>query len=141
MLVAYLYFLYQQQLLTYYYSALLFGHAIGLILFHSQHTFDSAKRKKGITHFESAMYGASFLQVPEYLKWVTGSIEYHHIHHLSVAVPLYNLRPCHDEAPPGMFDDVKRITFWEGLESLKYTLYDEEQDRLISFDEYETTKH
>ena len=36
-----------------------------------------------------------------------------------------------------MFKSVKRITVWEGLESLKYTLYDEEKDRLISFEEYD----
>ena len=36
-----------------------------------------------------------------------------------------------------MFASVKHITFWEALESLKYTLYDEEEDRLISFTEYE----
>ena len=38
-----------------------------------------------------------------------------------------------------MFKSVKRITVWEGLESLKYTLYDEEKDRLISFEEYDAT--
>lgn len=141
MLLGYLYFLFQKQLLTHYYASLLFTQLVGFILFHSQHTFESAKRKKDITHFESAMQGASFLQVPSYLKWATAAIEYHHIHHLSVAIPLYNLRACHDEAPPGMFDSVKRITFWEGLEALKYTLYDEEKDSLISFDEYEAAKH
>ena len=49
----------------------------------------------------------------------------------------FYLQACHDDAPPEMFQSVKRITFWEGLESLKYTLYDEEEDRLISFSEYE----
>ena len=137
LLIAYLYFIFKANLLAHYMSCVLLSEMIGFIFFHSQHTFDSAKRRKGMDHFESAMAGTSFMQVPEILKWATGAIEYHHIHHLSIAVPLYNLRACHDEAPPEMFASVKRITFWEALESLKYTLYDEEEDRLISFTEYE----
>jgi hypothetical protein len=28
--------------------------------------------------------------------------QYHHIHHFSTKVPSYQLRPCHDTAPPGV---------------------------------------
>jgi omega-6 fatty acid desaturase (delta-12 desaturase) len=133
--ISFLYFLFKVNLLQHFYSCVLLGNLGGFILFHTQHTFDSAKRRKDMSHFDSALEGASFLQVPWYLKWASAGIEYHHIHHLSVAVPLYNLQSCHEEAPNDMFKSVKRITIWEGLESLKYTLYDEEKDRLISFEE------
>jgi omega-6 fatty acid desaturase (delta-12 desaturase) len=135
LLLSYLWFLFQSNMLARYYTCILFGELIGFIFFHSQHTFDAAKRRKDMTHFDSAMEGASYLQIPNYLKWATGAIEYHHIHHLSVAVPLYNLQRCHEEAPPDMFEHVKRITLCEGFEALKYTLYDEKNDRLVSFDQ------
>jgi omega-6 fatty acid desaturase (delta-12 desaturase) len=108
---------------------------VGVLLFHLQHTFETTHRCRGKSHYENGLFGSSYLHVPWFLRYFTASIEVHHIHHLSAQVPLYKLQRCHDEAPEGMFDCVRRMTFSDGLESMKYVLYDEELDRLVTFAE------
>jgi omega-6 fatty acid desaturase (delta-12 desaturase) len=127
----YLYFLWTTGNLVHFLCSGVVAASFGAFLFHLQHTYEGAKRYEGITHFDSAMKGASFLQVPWFLQWATGSIEYHHIHHLSVGVPLYNLKACHEDAPE-LFDSVKRISLLEGLDSLKFILYDEDKNSFVT---------
>jgi omega-6 fatty acid desaturase (delta-12 desaturase) len=73
----------------------------GLVLFHTQHTFESCERSRGKTasgegYYKNAMEGSSFLQVPRWLRFFTAGIEYHHIHHLHARVPCYSLQACHE---------------------------------------------
>lgn len=110
---------------------------IGLFFFHIQHTFENVKRKENITHVEQGLLGASFLQVPELLKFFTFGIEYHHIHHLNAKVPAYLLRKCHDDAEKNdnsFWEMVNKVGLKEILD-IKYVLYDEKLDRLISLDD------
>lgn len=62
-------------------------------------------------------------------------IEYHHIHHYTTKVPGYMLQKCHEEAPPGMWDDITVLSYMDMIKGTKYTLYDEENNKYISFDE------
>ena len=110
---------------------------IGLFFFHIQHTFEDVKRRENITHLEQGLLGASFLQVPNFLKYFTFGIEYHHIHHLNAKVPGYLLRQCHDAAEREKIDYwwmVHRVG-WKEIVDIKYVLYDEKLDRLISREE------
>lgn len=140
LLCSYIYFLWTTGNLPHFLCSGYIAASLGAFLFHLQHTYEGAQRHKDMTHFDSAMKGASFLQVPWFFRWATAAIEYHHIHHFSVAVPLYNLKECHDNAPPEMFTTIKEITLVEGLYSLKYVLYDEEKDRLVTIAEVEGYK-
>lgn len=113
------------------------GALIGLFFFHIQHTFENVKRKENITHIEQGLLGASFLQVPELLKFFTFGIEYHHIHHLNAKVPGYLLRKCHDDfekKDKNIWEMVNRVG-WKEIVDIKYVLYDEKVDRLISLEE------
>ena len=118
-------------------AALQLAALIGLFFFHIQHTFEDVKRRENITHLEQGLLGASFLQVPNFLKYFTFGIEYHHIHHLNAKVPGYLLRQCHDAAEREKKDYwwmVHRVG-WKEIVDIKYVLYDEKLDRLISREE------
>jgi len=80
-----------------------------------------------------ALRGSSLFKLPALLNWFTGSIGYHHIHHLSPAIPNYNLKRCHVENP--LFQQVKPITFMTAFESLLLRLWDEKKQSLIRFRE------
>ena len=80
-----------------------------------------------------ALSGSSLFKLPLLLNWFTGSIGYHHVHHLSPLIPNYNLRRCHNENP--MFHEVKPITFFSAFESLFLRLWDEKRQMLIRFSE------
>ena len=118
-----------------YAAALVLGSSFGVFLFHLQHTYPECIRKKGKDYFENGFYGSSFLQLPEWLKLFTAGIEYHHIHHLNARVPSYRLRACHDEAPPSMWNGIRRITLREGWDALRLVLWSETKNRLVSFED------
>jgi omega-6 fatty acid desaturase (delta-12 desaturase) len=65
----------------------------GIALFTVQHNFDQAYAS-GAANWDidvGAIEGTSFLILPAWLNWITANIGYHHIHHLSAAIPGYRL--------------------------------------------------
>ena len=77
------------------------------------------------------MDSSSFYKLPRVLQWITGSIGYHHIHHLSPKIPNYNLEKCYKEN--AMFQNVKHITLKSSLRSLTFRLWDEEAGQLVGY--------
>jgi omega-6 fatty acid desaturase (delta-12 desaturase) len=107
----------------------------GVWLFYVQHQFRHVvwTDTSGWDYQTVALQGSSLFKLPSVLNWFTGNIGYHHIHHLSPAIPNYNLKRCHRDNP--LFQNVKPITFMTAFESLRLRLWDEKNRRLISFSE------
>ncbi len=73
----------------------------GIWLFYVQHQFEGVywARKKEIEPLKAAIEGCSFYKLPSVLRWFSGNIGYHHIHHLSPAIPNYLLKKCYEAVP------------------------------------------
>jgi omega-6 fatty acid desaturase (delta-12 desaturase) len=114
--------------------ALLAG-AAGIWLFYVQHQFEDVywKRSGEWSYADAALRGSSFLDLPRPLAWATGNIGFHHIHHLSSRVPFYNLPRTHRDN--SVFHSVPVLSFTDGLRCTRFKLYDEAQDRLITWAE------
>jgi acyl-lipid omega-6 desaturase (Delta-12 desaturase) len=114
--------------------ALLAG-SIGIWLFYVQHQFEDAYWETGSdwSYAEAALRGSSFLELSPVLRFCTGNIGYHHVHHLNARIPNYNLRRAHEENE--IFWDVPRLTLRDGLRAVTLKLWDEDQRRLVSFAE------
>jgi omega-6 fatty acid desaturase (delta-12 desaturase) len=112
--------------------ALLAG-SIGIWLFYVQHQFEDVYWNDDAEwcFTTAALRGSSFLALPAVLRFCTGNIGYHHIHHLNAMVPNYNLKRAHDETPE--LQDVPTLTLLDGLRATKLKLYDESSGRLVSF--------
>ena len=67
------------------------------------------------------------------LRWLTGNIGIHHVHHLSSKVPCYRLPEVLRDFPE--LRQVGRITIMESLACVKLVLWDEGRRKLISFRE------
>lgn len=108
----------------------------GIWLFYIQHQFEHTywRWDDEWDYVTAAMQGSSFYRLPKILQWMSGSIGYHHIHHLKPNIPNYLLQRCHDENPE--FQRVVTITLWSSLRTMFLSLWDEERRRLISFREY-----
>ena len=106
---------------------------VGVWLFYVQHQFEDVHwaRHDEWDFTKGAVEGSSFYQLPRVLQWITGSIGFHHIHHLSPKIPNYYLEKIYREHP--MFQNVKHITLRTSLKSLKYRLYDEDLKELVGF--------
>ena len=107
--------------------------AAGVWLFYIQHQFEDAywERREDWDYTAAALQGSSFYRLPGILRWLSGSIGYHHIHHLSSKIPNYNLKRCHDSNP--LFQSVKAITLFGSLKSLTLRLWDERMRKLVGF--------
>ncbi|HUH84001.1 MAG TPA: fatty acid desaturase [Stellaceae bacterium] len=115
-------------------TVLLVASAIGVWLFYIQHQFqDTYWRPAALWDFHTAAFeGSSFYDLPRLLHWFTGSIGFHHIHHLASRIPNYRLRACFEENLE-LRQGVKRVTLWGSLKTAHLALWDESAQRLVSF--------
>ncbi len=107
----------------------------GVWLFYVQHQFDDTHWSKGEdwSFQHAALHGSSHYDLPPVLRWFTGNIGIHHVHHLSSRVPFYTLPQVLKDHPE--LHDIGRITFLQSLRGVKLVLWDEEARRLVSFQE------
>jgi omega-6 fatty acid desaturase (delta-12 desaturase) len=113
-------------------AALLAG-SIGIWLFYVQHQFEDAywETAEQWNYADAALRGSSFLKLSPPLRFCTGNIGYHHIHHLSARIPNYNLRRAHEENP--VVQDVPTLSLRDGLRAVSLKLWDEDERRMVTF--------
>lgn len=116
---------------------LLFFAIIAIWFFYIQHQYEFGHKafEDKREHIRAAIEGSSFYDLPKFWHWMTGNIGYHHIHHLNASVPSYELARCFQENTI-LQDVARRLTFTKSLESLWCHLWDETQQKMISFKEY-----
>jgi omega-6 fatty acid desaturase (delta-12 desaturase) len=115
-------------------AALIAG-AAGVWLFYVQHNFEGAywQRTDGWGYADAALQGSSFLKLPRVLQFATGNIGFHHVHHLNVRIPNYNLQRAHEEN--SVFESVPVLTLADGLRAVQLKLWDEQRGRMVTFAE------
>jgi len=131
----------QYGLLYHYLYSCMCSWSIGFILFHNQHTFNPpyVVTDKKWNKKDSGLRGSSFIQIPSYLKYFTAGIEYHHIHHMNATIPGYNIQKLHEEisSTTNELDNIIKLSINDCYHNLWYSLYDEDNNKYISFAEAE----
>lgn len=105
--------------------------AAGIWLFYVQHQYEAGYWRRG-THWDytaAALEGSSYYHLPAVLRWFSGNIGYHHLHHLSPRIPNYALERCHRASP--IFSAIRPLTLGRSLRSLRLHLWDEEGGALV----------
>jgi omega-6 fatty acid desaturase (delta-12 desaturase) len=112
---------------------ILVGGTSGLLLFYIQHQFETVywARHDVWDPMRVALEGSSYLKLPKILQWFTGNINLHHIHHVRPNIPNYNLQKCYEKV--AAFQAVKPITIWTSFNMLRLGLFDERQQKMVSF--------
>lgn len=105
----------------------------GVWLFSVQHRFESVR---WIRHAEwdpvaASLEGSSFLRLPPVLQWFTGSLGFHHVHHLAPRIPNYRLQHCHNMHPA--FATARTLTLRDALAAPRHALWDESTGRMVTF--------
>jgi omega-6 fatty acid desaturase (delta-12 desaturase) len=111
---------------------------MGFMLFHTQHGANSGYRvsSEEYDRVDAAIKGATFLQVPWFLKWATLGIEYHHVHHLNSRVPCYGLKGCHDEGVSSSSDTwkyVNHLSLMDAFRCLSNVMWDVQEQKYVPF--------
>jgi len=106
---------------------------VGLWMFFIQHQFERTywADHQRWSFVKAAIDGCSYYKLPRIVEWLTGSIGYHHIHHLGARIPNYRLRECFHAIPA--LQNVATLTFRDSLRCSKLALWCEERQRLLSF--------
>ncbi|MEI4235212.1 fatty acid desaturase [Roseovarius sp. D22-M7] len=107
----------------------------GMWFFYVQHQFEetSWEHEEDWNIQEAALHGSSHYALPGILRWITGNIGVHHVHHLASRIPFYRLPEAirdHD-----LLARSKRITLLESFRCARLHLWDEQRGRLLSFAE------
>jgi omega-6 fatty acid desaturase (delta-12 desaturase) len=107
----------------------------GIWLFYVQHQFEhtSWDHDSDWSFHDAALHGSSYYQLPAVLRWFTGNIGIHHVHHLSCRIPFYRLRDVL-EAHPAL-STINRLGVRESIAATRLTLWDQDKRRLLSFGE------
>jgi acyl-lipid omega-6 desaturase (Delta-12 desaturase) len=116
-----------------YLPVILLAASAGIWLFYIQHQFEHTYWAAGRDwdFHAAALQGSSFYDLPPVLHWLTGSIGFHHIHHVCSKIPNYRLRDCFEQNPE--FRRVRRLTLWDSLKCSRLSLWDEKRELLVSF--------
>jgi acyl-lipid omega-6 desaturase (Delta-12 desaturase) len=111
----------------------LLGATAGVWLFYVQHQFERTQwdTADNWDARETALHGSSHYDLPVILRWFTGNIGVHHVHHLSNRIPFYRLQDVLRDYPS--LRDIGRVTLWQSLRCVRLTLWDEDKRRLVSF--------
>jgi omega-6 fatty acid desaturase (delta-12 desaturase) len=109
--------------------------SIGVWLFFIQHQFEDTfwADGEGWDLHEAALRGSSYYVMPGFLAWLTAHIGIHHVHHLYSRIPYYRLPQVLREQV--RLAGVARVSLVESLRCTRLALWDECQNRLISFRE------
>ncbi|MFE3838804.1 fatty acid desaturase [Pseudogemmobacter sonorensis] len=108
---------------------------IGVWLFYVQHQFEETHWSRG-EHWQlhhAALEGSSHYVLPQPLRWLSGNIGIHHVHHLYSRIPFYRLPEVlrdHRELA-----EAQRLTISESIAAIRLHLWDEAEGRLVSFAE------
>jgi omega-6 fatty acid desaturase (delta-12 desaturase) len=67
--------------------------AVGAYLFFAQHNFPGARLRPGRDwdYVDAALHSSSYIRMGRVMRWFTGNIGYHHVHHLNPKIPFYRL--------------------------------------------------
>jgi len=114
---------------------LLIAASAGVWLFYIQHQFEDAHwdNRADWSFHEAALHGSSYLELPQPLRWFTGNIGIHHVHHLVSRIPFYRLPDVLRDFPE--LRHVNRFTVSQTLRPVMLALWDKEKRKLVTFRE------
>jgi omega-6 fatty acid desaturase (delta-12 desaturase) len=111
--------------------------AIGSYLFYAQHNFPSVtfQDKDGWTYVGAALQSSSYMKMNSVMRWFTGNIGYHHIHHTNPNIPFYRLPQVYDVFPE--FQQAKTTTLLPGdiLDCLRLKVWDPQLNCMLTMKE------
>jgi omega-6 fatty acid desaturase (delta-12 desaturase) len=108
---------------------------IGVWLFYVQHQFETTSWSENAdwVRHDAALHGSSHYDLPLLLRWFSANIGIHHVHHLCARIPYYRLPRVMRDHPE--LRNIGRITLLQSFRCVPLALWDEPQQRLVSFRE------
>jgi omega-6 fatty acid desaturase (delta-12 desaturase) len=107
----------------------------GAYLFYVQHNFEGMRipSPDAWTRTRAALEACSYLKLGPVMRWFTGNIGLHHVHHLNPRIPFYRLPSAMAAIPALQHAVVVRLRPREVWRSLRLKLWDPEAGRMVGY--------
>jgi len=110
---------------------------LGSYLFFAQHSFEGMHvlPADDWTIHRAAMESSSYMKLNKLMRWFTGNIGYHHIHHLNVRIPFYRLPEAMQAIPELQSPVTTTLSLHDIRACFNCCLWDEGLQRMVSYRE------
>ena len=111
---------------------------IGAYLFFAQHSYEHIRLLPADewTSRRAALESSSYMKLNGVMRWFTGNIGYHHIHHLNVRIPFYRLPEAMDAIEELQSPVTITLSLKDIRASFRCCLWDEGLQRMVSYREF-----
>lgn len=111
--------------------------ALGSYLFFAQHSFRRMHviSAEAWNFYRAALESSSYMKLNRVMRWFTGNIGYHHIHHLNVRIPFYRLPEAMAAIPELQSPVTISLNLRDIVDCFKSCLWDEARQRMVSYRE------
>lgn len=111
--------------------------AIGGYLFYAQHSFPGMRILPDAewTVYRASLVSSSYLKLGSVLRWFTGNIGFHHVHHLNSLIPFYRLPDAMAAIPELQHPSVTTLRPRAVAACLRANLWDEASGCMIDYRE------
>lgn len=109
--------------------------AVGGYLFYAQHNYPSMmlRPRQSWTFAGAALEASSYMPMGSFMRWMTGNIGYHHVHHLNSQIPFYRLPETMAAVPELQSPGVTSLAPRDILECLRLKLWDAERKQMVGY--------
>lgn len=109
--------------------------ALGAYLFYAQHNFRGVRmlRPEEWTYDRAALESSSFLRTGPVLRYFTGDIGYHHVHHLNPSIPFYRLAETMAALPELQHPAVTTLRPRQIVSCFRCNVWDEVAGELVTW--------
>ena len=109
--------------------------ALGGYLFYAQHDFPGMRILPGEKwdHYSASLASSSYLRLSPVMRWFTGNIGFHHVHHLNQLIPFYRLPQAMDGIPELRHPVVTTLHPRDVAACFRANLWDEATGRMVDY--------
>lgn len=109
--------------------------ALGAYLFYAQHSFEKLRivPPEDWTYVQGALESSTYMRLGPIMRWFTGNIGYHHIHHVNSHIPFYRLPEAMAAIPALQEPIVTSLQPRDILSCFRANLWDPPQQKMVSY--------
>lgn len=111
--------------------------ALGGYLFYAQHSFPGIRILPDAewTVYRASLVSSSYLKLGAVLRWFSGNIGFHHVHHLNSLIPFYRLPEAMAAIPELQHPSITTLTPRAITACFRANLWDDASERMIDYHE------
>jgi acyl-lipid omega-6 desaturase (Delta-12 desaturase) len=120
-----------------YFVPLAVAMASGAYLFYAQHNFPemNVQPRHEWSYGRAALESSSYMKMGAVMRWFTGNIGFHHVHHLNQQIPFYRLPEAMAAIPELQDPPTTSLGLSDILNCFKLKLWDPDAGKMVGYPE------